>query len=651
MAHQEGKAIPHWISWPLAALLVLVLGAWLAVSVFGWNWLRAPIERYTADKTGRVLAISGDLQLSLEWPQLRLHAAGVTFDNPAWAKESKMLAAQGVDLTLDLPQLMRGRFAFPEVRLDRVVVFLEQGSEGRKSWLLDRLQQDEAAVIPIGRVALEYATVGYDDVAQGTRIRAALSTDTAGAGNSAGLAFTAQGSFKGQALQAKGTGGPLLALRDASRPYALAVDATIGRTAVHADGSVTGLLALTAVDMRLTLRGDSLEQLYPLLGMAFPGTRAYATQGHLLHSGTQWRYEDFAGHIGQSDITGALQVNTAGKRPALSADLMSKLLDLNDLGPVIGARAGSVAKAVSAPAQARVLPDLAFRTERWNSVDAEVQLRAKTLRHAAALPLENLVTHLSLRDAVLTLEPLDFGLAGGQLSAHVTLDGRSQPLQAKARVQVKKILLARLFPTVELAQSSIGQVNGEFDLAGQGNSVAAMLGSANGKLGLVVTGGEISKLMMEKSGLHLWEILALNVRGDRLVKLRCAVADFDVSRGKMLAQALVFDTEINTLLGSGSIDLAQEKLDLTLIPKTKATSPVALRSPIYVRGTLARPQVQVDKGRVAARALGAVALGLLNPLLALLPLVDTGPGSDSDCRQLVREAKAMPAVPKPAASR
>ena len=651
MATQEGKAIPSWLSWPLAALLLLLVCSWLAVSVFGWNWLRAPIERYALQKTGRVLAISGDLSLGMAWPLLRLHAAGVTFDNPSWAKESKMLAAQGVDVTLELPQLLQRRLVFPEVRLDRAVVFLEQGSEGRKSWLLDSLQQDETAVIPIGRVALEYATLGYDDVAQRTRIRAALSTDSSGADNSAGLNFSAQGSFKGQALQATGKGGPLLALRDLGRPYALNLDATVGSTAVKADGSITGLLALTAVDMQMQLRGDSLEQLYPLLGMAFPATRAYATQGRLLHSDALWRYQDFSGHIGQSDIAGTLQVSTAAKVPALSADLTSNLLDLNDLGPVIGARPGSVAKAARAPAQARVLPDVAFRTERWNSVDAEVQLRAKTLRHAAALPLENLVTHLSLRDAVLTLEPLDFGLAGGQLSAHITLDGRSQPLLGKALVQVKKVLLARLFPTIELAKDSIGQVNGEFDLAGQGDSVAAMLGSANGKLGLVVTGGEISKLMMEKSGLHLWEILALNVRGDRLVKLRCAVADYDVSHGSMLAQALVFDTEINTLLGSGRIDLAQEKLDLTLIPKTKAISPVALRSPIYVRGTLARPDVQVDKGRVAVRALGAVALGLVNPLLALLPLVETGPGSDSDCRQLVREAKAMPAAPKPAAAR
>ena len=209
-------------------------------------------------------------------------------------------------------------------------------------------------------------------------------------------------------------------------------------------------------------------------------------------------------------------------------------------------------------------------------------------------------------------------------------------------MKARKILIAKLFPTVTLSKTSIGQFNGEFDLAGKGNSVGRMLASSNGKVGLVVADGEISKLMMEKVGLHLWEILVLKVSGDKLVELRCGVADFAVKDGVMHADALVFDTEVTTIIGSGSVDLGRETLDLTLNPNTKSTSPVALRSPIYVRGSFANPDVQVDKGSVAVRALGAIALGFANPLLALIPLIDAGPGKDSDCRQLVHDARALP---------
>jgi AsmA protein len=104
----------------------------------------------------------------------------------------------------------------------------------------------------------------------------------------------------------------------------------------------------------------------------------------------------------------------------------------------------------------------------------------------------------------------------------------------------------------------------------------------------------------------------------------------------MQSNLLVFDTEVTTIAGAGSIDLGSEKLDLTLNQKTKNTSPLALRSPIHIAGTLAVPEVGVDKGRVALRAVGAVALAIINPLLALIPLIDAGPGKDSDCGQLVR---------------
>ena len=647
--------LPRSLKWIAAALLAPIVLAVLFIVIFGWNWLRGPIERMVTEKTGRVLAINGDLKIKLGWPLPHIHASAVTFANPQWAREKQMVSADAVEIAIDLPQLLRRNIVLPEVRLEQPVVFLEQGSGGRKNWLLDLDQQDEDARIRIDRLTLDNGRLGYDDAGQKTSIRSELSTSNAKPGATAGdgVAFTAQGQYKGLALKARGSGGPVLALRDESTPYALKVDATVGRTRVRADGTITSLLKFSAMDMRLALSGDNLEQLFPLLGVAFPATRPYTTEGHLLHSATTWRYEKFSGRIGNSDIAGALQIDTGGKRPLMKAELVSRLLDLADLGPLIGAKPGAVQAAKQAapppsqtatptPKQARVLPDLPFNTERWNSVDAEITLSAKTIRRAQELPLENLVTHLSLRDSVLKLDPLNFGIAGGQLNAVISLDGRKRPIQARAQVQARKILIAKLFPTVELNKTSIGQINGEFDLAGSGNSVRQMLASSNGKVGLVVVGGEISKMMMEKVGLHLWEILALQVTGDKLVKLRCGVADFEVKAGAMSAEALIFDTEITTIVGTGSINLAQEKLDITLNQKTKNTSPLALRSPIYIRGSFAAPAVQVDKVQMAARGIGAVALGLVHPLLLLIPLIDPGPGKDSDCEQLVRDARALP---------
>lgn len=201
-----------------------------------------------------------------------------------------------------------------------------------------------------------------------------------------------------------------------------------------------------------------------------------------------------------------------------------------------------------------------------------------------------------MRDSVLTLEPLNFGVAGGDLVATISLDGRQDPIQARAKVRVRKILIGKLFPTVHLTKTSAGQINGEFDLAGTGNSLGRMLATSNGKVGLVIADGEISEMMMETVGLHLWEMLRLKIGGDKTFKIRSGVGNFSIESGVMHADASVLDTEVITISGMGNIDLGHEKLDLRISQKTKDTSIVALRGPIYVRGSFADPEFKLDTG-------------------------------------------------------
>ena len=624
----------RFLKWVLVALLAPPLLALLFVLVFGFNWARGPLQRLALEKTGRELVIAGDLSLRPAWPVPLVRAQGVSFANPPWAQERQMLVADTVEVGVDLLALLRGRLSFPEMHLTRPTVFLEATADGRKTWLLDMAQSDENARIPIGRITLDHGRLGYDDTREKTRIRAELSTTDA----TAGLVFSATGTYRGLALAAQGSGGPVLALRDESQPYALKVEAGFGRTNVKAEGTITSLLKFSAADLMLWLQGESLAQLYPLLGIALPATRPYVTAGRIVHDGQAWRYEKFSGRIGRSDIGGTLQVDTGGKRPFMHGALVSQRLDLVDLGPLIGT--GAVGMTDKPAATGRVLPELPFNTERWDSVDADVTLRAGAILRSKETALEALDTHLLLRDAVLTLDPLDFGLAGGHLKAVIKLDGRANPIRANARVGARRIQMARMFPAVQRSAANIGQIDGDFQLAGSGNSVGRMLATADGRVSLVVGRGQISKLLMETAGLHLLEMLQLKLGGDKPVELRCAVADFGVQRGVMTANALLLDTDVSTVLGSGSIDLGAERLDLTLKPGSRNATLISLRSPIRVTGSFAAPQAGIDKLSLLARGAGAVALGLVNPLLVLAPLVELGHDQDSPCAEMIRAAGA-----------
>lgn len=624
------------VALPFGVLAILLV---VAANVRNWNALREPIAHAVHAKTGRTLRIGGDLDIGLRWPYVQVQAADVTFSNPSWARRPNMIEVRQTTVDLAIFPLFRGQIVFQDVQLDQAALAFEKSRDGRRNWLLDHRQRDSQARVAIRHLAVSDGRIEYDDPAQDTRLSARITTSKRGPGRaSAPLTFTVQGRYKGEPLVAQGAGDTVLALRDETRPYHLNVSGKIGQTAVGADGHITNLLKLSAVDLRIVLRGASLAQLYPLVGVVFPDTPLYRTRGRLVHGPHQWRYEKFSGEMGRSDIAGSLSIDTGGRRPLLSASLASTRLDISDLGPLVGAGhagEGSAAK----PAPTGILPSKAFRTQRWNHMDADVTLSAGSIERPEALPLHRLATHLQLRDGRLRLDPLQFDVAGGTLAGAVRLDGRASPIQAAAKLQARKLQLAQLFPTLDRSMESIGEFNGNIDLKGQGDTVAAMLGSANGQVSLLIDGGEISKLMMETVSLHLLEMLQLKVTGDEPVRIRCGIADFGVKQGVMQPDILVLDTDVSRIDGSGWIDLGQERLDLTIVPKSRKLSLVALRTPIHVQGSFAHPQASLDKGKLAMRGLGALALGAVNPALALLPLIDAGRNADSECRRLIGEVR------------
>lgn len=616
----------RWLGGALLALVLLPLLILVAVTVFGCNWARAPLEARVLAQTGRVLHIDGDLGLEWGWPAMRWRADAVRFANPPWARDPQMLVADSVTLSLDLSALLHGRLTIPELRLTRPKVFLEQASGGRKTWLLDQSQTDEDSRIPIGQVRLDQGEFHYLDADQHTDVQATFATRADGDR----VLFKAGGRFHGQPLAAEGEGGAVLAWRDDRTPYPLRVQATLGRTQVRAEGTVTNLHELQGVDLQLVLSGDSLATLFPLIGVALPPTPAYRSAGHLVRSAGVWRYEAFTAHLGSSDVGGSLQVAVVGARKQLSGELTFQRLSLADLGPAAGVRP-------SAATSARVLPDLPLDISRWPSLDADIRLRVQTLISQQALPMRALYARLRLVDSRLSLDPLAFDWAGGQVTARLTLDGSRPPLRGQARLALRGVALAQLMPASAATRGmDLGHLNGDAELSGQGASVGRMLAQSEGQLRLVARGGQVSRLLMEQSGLHLLEILRLSMTGDEVIQVNCAIADFSVAHGVMRPRQLVLDTAVNTLVGQGSIDLSTETLDLTIEPRTKRSSIASLRAPVHLRGSFAKPELTLDTGRVALRGAGAVALGLVNPLLALVPLFDPGPGVANVCGAPVR---------------
>jgi uncharacterized protein involved in outer membrane biogenesis len=658
------------------AACVLLLGLLIiGLSTFDWNRARPLINDKVSQASGRPFAINGDLKLSwqrqqgeedgwrarIPWPHFS--ASDVSMGNPEWSKAGGDMARLGrIDFSVNPLALLGKHIQIPTIVLRQPDLVLERAADGRANWTFKQSETESPWKLELGRVQLTEGKVRYIDAIRHADIRVQVEDleQPDEAGNQ--MRWSLQGKLEKETVKGSGRAGPLLALRESSTPYPFAADVRVGPTRLRVNGTVARPRSQMDLDLRLDLSGPSMAALTPISTVLLPETSPYSTSGHLKgqmdEAGGKWTYQDFTGKVGQSDIAGSLEYKAGKRRPRLSGKLESKLLRIEDLGALIGAppeddrsktEVGRKYKAKT-DKQGRVLPDKAFSTKSWKTLDADIQFNGHKIVRSTDFPVENLQTHLKLDDGVLNLSPLNFGFAGGRMESQLKLDGSNEPLQAQMTLKARNLRLNQLAPKVESSRASVGHINGDAKLSGRGNSVAALLAGIDGEVKTMMDRGTISKFLLEAVGLNIGSVVVTQLFGDRQVNINCAVGDFVAQDGVMKVRNLVVDTTDAVINVNGQINLAQEQLDLVINPDSRNLRIFSLRSPIYVRGTLGKPDIDVDRAVLVAKTGGAIALGVLAPIVtALVPLVNAGgTEEDSGCRALLAQAKKPAEAPAPA---
>lgn len=660
-----------WLAAALLAPLMLMGAAAAMVATLDWNRLRPALGERISAALGRPVAIGG--ALSVTWgrdaglagwrgwlPGLQVDAAQLRIGNPAWAADPELARFGEVRFRLELLPLLRRQVRIARITVSQPAAWLERRADGRATWQFDQDDEPESRrwTLDIGEIAFDQGRLRLNDAMHAltldaviTPLNAAISFDDivgsreseADPGTAPSYAFgwQASGRLRGQAIAGEGKLGGLLALHGGSQPFPLQADIRAGRTRIAVAGTVVEPRELAAFDLRLSLSGASVADLHALTGLPLPDTPAYSTRGRLVAQlrdtgGARFHYRDFSGQLGRSDIRGTLSYTAASPRPLLSGELHSRRLHLADLGPLIGANGPTASRRTAG----RVLPATPFRTERWRGMDADLRLVGEQIERPEALPLTGLQTRLQLSDGQLSLAPLQVGVAGGALQGELRLDGREAPLRGEVKMKAQRLDLKQLLPGVEPMQTSLGELHGEIALTGRGRSVADLLGSADGDLRLVLGQGQISRGLMEIAGLNLGSYILGKLFGDETVKINCALADFGVRDGLARSRLALFDTGNARVDIAGTANFASERLELELHPQSKGMRLFSLRSPLYVRGSFAKPEAGVQPGPLIARGAGVLALGAaVAPLAGLLALVAPSSDDASPCAALLRQAQ------------
>jgi uncharacterized protein involved in outer membrane biogenesis len=190
-----------------------------------------------------------------------------------------------------------------------------------------------------------------------------------------------------------------------------------------------------------------------------------------------------------------------------------------------------------------------------------------------------------------------------------------------------------------------GQLKGLAQLRGQGASTAKLLASLNGTVDTWVADGRISHLVVEAIGLDVAKVLGIVITGDKPLPMNCAAAHLTASKGQVVPDTAVVDTPASTVLVSGNMSLVNERLALTVTAQPKSMSPLSLRTPLHVEGTFVNPHVTLDPNPLGIKVLASLALAAVNPLAALIPLVDVGDSDTNGCAQTLQRLRGNEKAP------
>ncbi len=496
MASNIFRARPLWQKL-LGSLVLLFAALLVALVFFPWDVLREPVNRYVSEKTGRKFEITRRLDVDLGWRAATVKFDGIEFANPSWARDPYLVKAERAEFDIRIWPLVASRIVIPRLALSSPTLGLQMEQDGRRTWALGKDTSDSGTVPSIGLMQIDSGAIDFLAKHLGVDLHADVNYDTSR--GDLPLSYRIKGRYKGQPLTADGRTGNVLQINAAGAPpFPLEINAAAGQTRLKATGTVAELAGLDGIDAKFQLKGQTLGALFPLLGIALPQTSPYALSGDLSKCGKLWQVAGLKGKLGLSDIAGDMRFDQTDALPHLAGELRSGVMDMDDLGPLIGlpptARSANAIEGVAPPpsitqvkrpAGGKVLPTAPLDFDRLRAMNADVKYTADRIQNVREIPLDRGSVQVKLNNGVFSLDPLDLGVGGGKLVGAIRIDAVKNPADIRASLDLRGVQLARLIPKLETTGNSVGRLDGRINLSGPGSSVANWLGGASGDVAVL----------------------------------------------------------------------------------------------------------------------------------------------------------------------
>jgi len=625
-----------------AALLILIL-------IWDWNWFRPMVERKASAELGRTVTMSHFDIKDILGGTPAVVADGIKIGNPPdFPTGSQFGSIDRLTVRVRLMPLIGSwgkDLVVPEIAIDRPVGDLRAGPSGSPNWSFVLPQRSSGPPPEIDELIINDGDFQINDPRLKANFRVLVHTVQPTQGNRGSLVASARGVYAGQPISAEFVGGAIMALRDRGEPYPIDFHAVNGATRISLVGTVRDPMKFAGANLELVLRGSDLADLYPILGLPLAQTPPYTLRGHLDYGAGAFRFDNFAGTVGQSDLEGNLSVKPGAERPLITADLSSRLVVMSDLAGFIGGAPGTGVSAsesstvraehVEEARSSNLFPDIPLNLPKIRAADFDVRYRGAHFENKS-IPLDNISTTLKIRSGEVLVNPLDFGVGTGTIAAVISLDARGSVIHLRSDVDFRRVDFRRLMQSTKVFHGA-GVIGGRAVIEGVGNSLAQVLANGNGSLRLYMTGGNVSDLLVDLAGLDFGRSVMSLLGIPENTDINCMITEFGLEDGLVTTRHLLIDTKEADIIGKGTINLRNETINYQITQDPKHFSILAFHAPIDVTGLLKKPSIGLEPKPLLERGGAAVVLGVLTAgLAALIPTIQLGLGSGNSCSTLVQ---------------
>ncbi|MGH8797717.1 MAG: AsmA family protein [Caldimonas sp.] len=601
----------------MKAVIALLAGAAFvlgAVLLQPW-WLGPLVARELAASSGR--AVHFDrlwIGISAEFEPV-VHLAGARIENAPWADARRPFAVAGSAVaTVSWRSVAERRPVIAMLVLNDAVIDLERQADGLRNWRLEHPEDRGPGRYKLLALEAHRSTIRFVHRGIGLDLETTATPNLPGAAAPAALdeamptRLTVKGAWREVGFTADVATANVLTFLETGRTFRLRGQLDAGHARLDLDGRAGDIFRAPAIDAALVLAGSTLAPFHAFVGPHYREPKTFRVEGRLKAGADRYALTQAQARIGATDLAGDAEYAHVDSRNAFRARLRSASADVADLRWLAGhgaaprhdARAAAgVASAVptrstpsavpatpAASAAAAPASTAAFDFSAVRNADADLDYAAARL-HGAALPaLQSVKLKATLAHGQLTLSAIDLGAGDGHATGHAVIALREHALQAEGEFALRGARLEALWRDQPHEKRVTGTLRAEARLNASGASPEALLASTAGRVTATLDTGTISSLLDAEMGLQGGRILRSVIGGAEPIAIRCASVAVDVRRGIGRVRTLVIDTARTRTVGTGTIDLPDETLDLVLTPQAKQGGLLVLDRSIRLHGPL-----------------------------------------------------------------